>query len=468
MSICPLDDRYRKETAPVREIMAGPALAQARVEVEIRYLIALSDEPGVIELPRFTTDMQIRLKNIYENFDAPDYYIVLDHENNPTTGTRHDVKAIEYWLRNRLAPLHVPVQFVHFALTSEDVTNLAYGLLINRLLCTVIDVTLSLFIGNLRRFARKHINAPLLGMTHLQPATPTTVGEQLLVFTDRLKRKLREIRKFRMHGKFGGAVGNLSAHYAAYPDVNWHEFRTKFVRSLGLSPLKRTTQINPHDDIARLSHLMSELNGILIDLAQDMPLYIGRGVFCLHAVPGEVGSSTMPHKVNPTDWETAKGALGAANALFDFFARELPVNKLQRELCDSIIQRFIGEAFAAHHLAVVKMLRGLEKVSINTTALLKEIDENPEVFGEAIQTVMRRYGYVDAYEQLKEMTRGKRVTIGELCPSHPPFQKGRSPYPSHPPFQKGRSPYPSHPPFMREALDFPLYERGNEGDFPRV
>lgn len=410
-SICPLDDRYHKDTASVREIISGPALAQARVEVEIRYLIALSEENDVSELPRFSSEQIARLHAVYENFNAPDYYAILDHEAR----IHHDVKAVEYWLRDRLSPLRVPVQFIHFALTSEDVTNLAYGLLINKLLCRVTDLTLSLFIRNLRRFGREHINALLLGMTHLQPATLTTVGEQLLVFTDRLKRKLWEIRKFRMHGKFGGAVGNFSAHYAAYPEVNWHAFRTKFVCSLGLTPLKRTTQINPHDDIARLSHLMSELNAILIDLAQDMPLYISRGVFSLRTDSGEVGSSTMPHKVNPIEWENAKGGLTVANSLFDLFARELPVNKLQRELSDSIIQRWIGTAFAAHHLALVQMLRGLEKVGVSAMRLMKEIDENPEIFGEAIQTIMRRYGYIDAYEQLKDMTRGnKHVTITDF------------------------------------------------------
>ncbi len=408
--ICPLDDRYREHTLLVRQIMSGPALAQARAEIEIRYLIALSDEPRVVELPRFSNETKVALQHVYENFDVSDYYTILDHEAR----IHHDVKAVEYWLRNRLTVTKIPVQFIHFALTSEDVTNLAYGILIQRLFSSVTDVTLSLFIGILRRFARKNINVPLLGMTHLQPATPTTVGEQLLVFSHRLKQKLKELRKFRMHGKFGGAVGNLSAHYVAYPEVNWHEFRTKFVRSLGLSPLKRTTQINPHDDIARLSHLMSECNTILLDLAQDMPLYISRGVFYLRTIADDVGSSTMPHKVNPTDWETAKGSLTVANYLFDCFARELPVNKLQRELSDSIIQRWIGSAFAAHHLAVVLLLRGLEKIQINRTALFAEIDENPEVFGEAIQTVMRRYGYTDAYEQLKEMTRGKHTTIADL------------------------------------------------------
>lgn len=408
--ICPLDDRYRTDTRPVREIISGPALVQARAEIEIRYLLALSDEPGVLELPRFSNNMRTRLHGVYEKFDVIDYYTIENHEAR----TRHDVKAVEYWLRDRLAVCKVPLQFIHFALTSEDVTNLAYGLLIHRLLRTVTDVTLSLLIGKLRKFARKHINAPLLGMTHLQPATPTTVGEQLLVFTDRIKRKLRQMRKFRMHGKFGGAVGNLAAHYVAYPDVNWHEFRTKFVRSLGLTPLKRTTQINPHDDIAELSHIMSELNAILMDLAQDMPLYIGRHVFRLKTVGEEVGSSTMPHKVNPIEWENPKGVLGISTALFDFFARELPVNKLQRELSDSVIQRFIGEPFAAHHLALVQMLRGLDKVETDPTVLYKELDENPEIYGEAVQTVMRRYGYTDAYEQLKEMTRGKHVTIDGL------------------------------------------------------
>ncbi len=408
--ICPLDDRYRKDTAIIRKYLSGPTLAQARAEIEIRYLIALSNEPNVLELPPCTNDVTVRLAQIYEEFDAADYHSILEHEAR----TRHDVKALEYWLRDRLIPLHIPVQFIHFALTSEDVTNLAYGLLIHKLLREITDVTLSVLIGNLRRFARTYINAPLLGMTHLQPATPTTVGEQLLVFVGRLKRKLQEVRRFKMHGKFGGAVGNLSAHYTAYPDVNWHAFRTQFVRSLGLSVVKRTTQINPHDDIAKLSHLMCECNAILLDLAQDMPLYISRRVFCLRTAEEEVGSSTMPHKVNPIEWENAKGGLAVASALFECFARELPVNKLQRELSDSIIQRWIGTAFAAHHLALVQMLRGLEKVSINPIALIEEIEENPEIFGEAIQTVMRRYGYTDAYEQLKNMTRGKGTTTAAL------------------------------------------------------
>jgi len=406
--LCPLDDRYASKVSELRTLLTEPALMQARLAVEIAYLVALSREPGVPELPSVNKSMLEALVQIVRDFNAESAARVRATEKK----INHDVKAIEYYLREQIQArqLNLPLQFVHFGLTSEDVTNLAYGLLIHHTLGRVILPLHQTWQQELSAFAEQHINTKLLGMTHGQPATPTTIGEQLLVFTDRLVRLMSDLRQFSMHGKLNGAVGNFSAHYAAYPDVDWPAFSRRLLPSLWVTPLARTAQINPHDDIARLSHLMIETNQILLDLCIDTWLYISRDVLCQKPQEGEVGSSTMPHKVNPIDWESAEGNLGLSTALFEFFARKLPVSRMQRDLSDSTVQRNLGLAFGYHVLALKSMFKGLSKLDVNTQQCQTELVNNPAVHGEAIQTIMRRCGFADAYEQLKKLTRGQEVT----------------------------------------------------------
>jgi len=409
--LCPLDDRYADKVNELRTILTEPALIRARLAVEVHYLIALSREEGVPELPSVDHDTRQTLLSFVDNFNPTSVARVRYIER----AINHDVKAVEYYLRELIEQfkLPIPAQFVHFGLTSEDVTNTAYGLIIHQALNQVIFPQHTDFTDRLSQFFSEHPEG-LLGMTHGQPATPTSIDEQLQVFVARLQMQLADLKKFTMHGKFSGAVGNFSAHFAAYPDVDWWAFSKRFLHSLHLKPLRHTAQINPHDDIARLSHLMVEINGILQDMCLDVWLYISRNVLCQKPKEGEVGSSTMPHKVNPIDWEKAEGNLGVSTALFEFFARKLPISRMQRDLSDSTVQRNLGMAFGFHLLSLKSMLKGLGKLDVNPSQCQAEIDTNPGVHGEAIQTVMRRYGYTDAYEQIKDLTRGKEVTASLL------------------------------------------------------
>lgn len=382
---------------------------KARVEVELLYFIALSDEKKVKELKRISRADRERLLSVVGRFGDGDLALIRQFERR----TNHDVKAVEEYIRRKMQGIpsfRKSLSFVHFGLTSEDVNNLAYGLLIHRALKDVLRPELKSLLTGLGSMGRRWRRTAMLSLTHGQPATPTTVGREFLVFHERLNRQLSGLYDFRMGGKFGGAVGNLSAHRAAYPEVNWEIFGRKFVRSLGLTPLRHTTQINPHDDLAELSHLYVRLNAILLNLARDMWQYVSRGIFRQSAIGGEVGSSTMPHKVNPIDFENAEGNLGVSSALFNHFAEKLPVSRLQRDLSDSTVQRNLGVAFGHHFLAVRSLGRGLEKLQLDPAVIKAELDAHPEVAAEAIQTVMRKNGIQDAYEQVKRLTRGREVT----------------------------------------------------------
>ncbi len=411
--LSPLDGRYADQVESLGAYFSEEALMKARVEVEILYFIALGEERKVEELRRLTHSEKKALMRILERFGAKDLALIRTFEHK----TRHDVKAVEYYLRKKFSSipsLRKSLSFLHFGLTSEDVNNLAYGILLHRALREVLRPELRALLSELGSLGRKWQRVLMLSLTHGQPATPTTVGKELLVFVERLGRQLTTLFDFRMGGKFGGAVGNFAAHRAAYPDVNWGAFGRKFVRSLGLTPLRYTTQINPHDDIAELSHLLFRINTILIDCSRDLWFYISRGVFGQKRIAGEVGSSTMPHKVNPIDFENAEGNFGVSSALFAHFAEKLPISRLQRDLTDSTVQRNIGVAFGHHLLALHSLRRGLGKLQINTKALRSELDAHPEVLAEAIQTVMRRFRIEDAYEQLKKLTRGEAITREQL------------------------------------------------------
>lgn len=400
-ALSPLDGRYQKEVKTLRLYFSEEALVRARLEIEVRYFIALC------KLLHKKTNPK-KLLRIVESFNASTFKRIKAIE----TRTNHDVKAIEYYLRTQIKTHR---ELIHFGLTSEDINNLAYGILIHRALHDILAPTFCTFMQTLNDLQVSTKATPLLCLTHGQPATPTTLGKAVMVFVSRLYRQLTALSQFRMQGKLGGAVGNFAAHKAAYPDINWEKFRDTFVKQLGLIPLKFTTQINPHDDLAELSHLMFRINTILINFARDMWMYISRGVFRQKIIKEEIGSSAMPHKVNPIDFENAEGNLGLSNALFSHFAEKLPISRLQRDLSDSTVQRNIGVAFGHHLLALQSLQKGMVKITADAHVTQQELSDHPEVFAELIQTVCRAHGIPKAYEKLKTLTRGKRVTASDLA-----------------------------------------------------
>ena len=412
-SLSPLDGRYAEQVDALRSFFTEDALMRARIFVEIQYLIALAEEKGIPELKPFSEREKNAMQEIVDGFDEKEAAKVRAIEKK----TNHDVKAIEYYLRTELLVIvgaKFKNEFLHFALTSEDVNNLAYGVLIHDALQHVLQPELKTLISTLRSSARSNEKKMMLSLTHGQPATPTTLGKETRVFVERLERQFRALQSFSMQGKFGGAVGNYFAQKSAYPNVSWERFGERFIRSLGLEPLANTTQINPHDDIAELSHIYVRTNAILLGLCRDIWMYISRGIFTQRVLKDEVGSSTMPHKVNPIDFENAEGNLGISSALFDHFAQKLPISRLQRDLSDSTVQRNIGVAFGYHLVAIRSIMKGLQKISVDPKRLKEELAEHPEILGEAIQTVMRKNGIVDAYEQMKALSRGKKITFDNL------------------------------------------------------
>lgn len=411
--LSPLDGRYANSVNSLRLFFTEDALYRARIFVEVSYLAALADEKGIPELKPFNQREKKAIQQLVDQFDEKEAAKIREIEKK----TKHDVKAVEYYLQRELGRIggaKFKSEFLHFALTSEDVNNLAYGILIRDALTRVLRPELTALIASLRSLAVQNRKRAMLSLTHGQPATPTTLGKEIQVFVERLERQRDQLMAFKMQGKFGGAVGNYFAHRAAYPDFDWERFSKRFVRSLKLEPIESVTQINPHDDLAALSHLYVRINTILLGLSRDVWMYISRGIFRQRVVAGEVGSSTMPHKVNPIDFENAEGNLGLSSALFDHFALKLPVSRLQRDLSDSTVQRNLGVAFGYHLLAVTSLQKGLKKLAVHATQLQEELDAHPEVLTEAIQTVMRKNGYSDAYERMKALSRGKRVTFDML------------------------------------------------------
>jgi adenylosuccinate lyase len=411
--LSPLDGRYAKSLDLLRPFLSEEALFRARVDIELRYFVALSRLKNVREFPAIKPALENQLMDIVHHFNEKDVARIRAIEKT----TRHDVKAVEYYLREKvlkIKKLKPYAEFIHFGLTSEDVNNLSYGILVHGALQEVILPELQELHKDLKAHARENVKIKMLSLTHGQPATPTTLGKEIAVFADRLERQIAQIKTFRMQGKLGGAVGNFSAHNVAYPDVKWEKFRDAFVKSLGLEPLTNTTQINPHDDIAELSHILIRVNTILLDLSRDAWLYISRGVFAQKVVKGEVGSSAMPHKVNPIDFENGEGNLGLSTALFGHFAEKLPVSRLQRDLSDSTVQRNIGVAFGYHLLAVLSIRKGLSKISVNRSKVREELDLHPEVGAEAVQTMLRKRKVPGGYEKLKALTRGERITRADL------------------------------------------------------
>ena len=407
-NISPLDGRYTNSIKDLSAYFSESALMGYRLKIEIEYLIALGNKKRIKELPPFSKTEQSRLRKIYQNFNSTDAEKIKEFE----TTTNHDVKAIEYYIQGKVKKSLHP--WIHFALTSEDVNNLSYSLMWQDGLKQIYLPTLQSVNKELKKLARKYKGSSMLALTHGQAATPTTFGKELAVFCARLDRQISQIKSHTLLGKFGGATGTWSAHMAAYPKVNWIRFASKFIKSLGLDPNLITTQIEPHDSLAESFHQMVRVNSILTDLCRDMWSYISRGILGQKKVAGEVGSSTMPHKINPIQFENAEGNMGIANALLNHLATKLPVSRMQRDLTDSTTLRNQGVALGHSYLAIQNIIKGLNRITINKTQMVNELNNHWEVLGEAVQTVLRKSGKQDAYEQLKTLTQGQSINAESM------------------------------------------------------
>ena len=374
-----------------------------RIYVEIEYLIALSFENKIKEFPPLTKEQIENLRKIYQQFDMQSAEEVKKIESE----TNHDVKAIEYYIQQKTDKLYH--SWIHFALTSEDVNNLSYSLMWQHGLKQVYIPILKSVSKELKKLANRFKKAPMLSMTHGQPATPTTFGKEIAVFHSRLNRKIHMLKNQSFSGKFSGATGTWSAHLAAYPTVNWPRFSSRFIKSVGLKPNLITTQIEPHDSMVESYQCISHINSIMKDLCCDMWLYISRGILGQKKIAGEVGSSTMPHKINPIQFENAEGNIGISNAMLNYLAEKLPISRMQRDLTDSTTLRNQGSALGYSYLALQNILKGLGRITIHKTKMSEELDNHWEVVSEAIQTVLRKSGQSQAYEKLKELTRGETV-----------------------------------------------------------
>jgi adenylosuccinate lyase len=405
-ALSPLDGRYQTKTAELRPLFSEYGLIHHRVLVEIHWLLALGEHKKIKEVPSFSAATRKQLYDIVADFSEIDARRVKEIEAT----TNHDVKAIEYFLKEKTRDnreIARCTEFIHFACTSEDINNLAYALMLKQSRDEVLLPRLDRLIDAMTDLASRHAEQPMLARTHGQPASPTTLGKEMANFAYRLKRARRQVAEVPMLGKINGAVGNYNAHLAAYPEVDWPAFAKSFVEKLGLDWNPYTTQIEPHDYIAELLDAAARCNTILIDFNRDAWGYISLGYFRQKVVKGEVGSSTMPHKVNPIDFENSEGNLGLANALFRHLAEKLPVSRFQRDLTDSTVLRNLGVGFGYMLLACDSCLRGIGKLEVNAERLRQDLDQNWEVLAEPVQTVMRRHGVEQAYEKLKELTRGK-------------------------------------------------------------
>ncbi|NDP49571.1 MAG: adenylosuccinate lyase [Sulfuriferula multivorans] len=405
-ALSPLDGRYGSKTAVLRDFFSEFALIKYRVIVEIEWLKALADEPAIIEVPSFSAEAIALLDGIADHFSVVDAERVKAIEAT----TNHDVKAVEYFLKEKTstnAEIAAVSEFIHFACTSEDINNLSHGLMLKGARDGVLLPTLEKLIERMTELAHALADLPMLSRTHGQPASPTTVGKELANVVYRLRRCYIAIADIELLGKINGAVGNYNAHLSAYPEIDWEKFARNFVMELGLTFNPYTIQIEPHDAMAELYDAIARTNTILIDFNRDVWGYVSVGYFKQKVKAGEVGSSTMPHKVNPIDFENSEGNLGLANAMLRHLTEKLPTSRWQRDLTDSTVLRNMGVGFGYSLLAYESCLRGLGKLEANPAALAADLDGNWEVLAEPIQTVMRRYGIANPYEQLKELTRGK-------------------------------------------------------------
>lgn len=412
-AVSPVDGRYARVTKPLREVFSEYGLIKSRVKVEIEWLCFMAANPAIPQVAPLSDEKSAWLRGVADNFSLEDAQRVKELERT----TRHDVKAVEYFLKEQLAKntdLADISEFIHFACTSEDVNNLAYGLMIREATQGSMEPIMTKIVTTLRTMAHELHDVPMLARTHGQPASPTTLGKELANWVYRLERQQRQFNAVPVLGKFNGAVGNYNAHLSAYPNVDWPATAKAFVEQLGLEFNPYTTQIEPHDFIAELFDSMARFNTVLLDLNRDMWFYICMGYFKQPAIKGEVGSSTMPHKVNPIDFENSEGNLGLANAIFGHFATKLPTSRMQRDLTDSTVMRNVGVGMAYSHIAYNSLLTGLSKVAVNADKLQVDLDDSWQVLAEPIQTVMRREGQEAPYEQLKALTQGKTIDAATM------------------------------------------------------
>jgi adenylosuccinate lyase len=413
-ALSPLDGRYSSGADPLRAYLSEQALIRYRTRIELEWLQALAAERAVRELKPFSRRTAASFASLIKNFSESDAGEIKAIEAK----TNHDVKAIELWLRAKLAKnaeAQRALEFIHFACTSEDINNLAYALMVSESRAKVMLPKLDDVIHSLKNLARKHAALPMLSRTHGQAATPTTLGKEMANFAHRLARARERIAAVPMPGKMNGAVGNYNAHVTAYPGLDWERFCRRFVERLGLEFNPYTTQIEPHDGLAELLDAYARANSVLLDLDRDVWGYISLGYFRQKVKAGEVGSSTMPHKVNPIDFENSEGNIGVANALLRHLAEKLPVSRWQRDLSDSTALRNVGSALGHTLLAYGACLRGLAKLEADRTRLAADLDASWEVLAEAVQQVMRRHGVPEAYEKLKALSRGKRLERRQLA-----------------------------------------------------
>ncbi|MFC0322864.1 adenylosuccinate lyase [Gallibacterium melopsittaci] len=407
-ALSPLDGRYQNKTDALRPIFSEFGLLRFRVTVEVRWLQKLAEAPAITEIPLLSKKAIDYLNDIIANFDIQDAQRIKEIEAT----TNHDVKAVEYFLKEKcqaLPELAAISEFIHFACTSEDINNLSHALMLKTAREEVILPEWKKIITEISHLAETYKTIPLLSRTHGQPASPTTVGKEMVNVAYRLQRQYQQLQRVEILGKINGAVGNYNAHLSAYPDIDWHLFSQQFVQDLGIDWNPYTTQIEPHDYIAEFFDCVMRFNTIVIDFDRDIWGYIALNHFKQKTIAGEIGSSTMPHKVNPIDFENSEGNLGVANALMSHLAQKLPISRWQRDLTDSTVLRNLGVGLGYSLIAYASTLKGISKLEVNEAHLLAELDRNWEVLAEPIQTVMRRYGIEKPYEKLKELTRGKRV-----------------------------------------------------------
>lgn len=408
-AVSPVDGRYGSKTISLRSIFSEYGLLKYRTVVEVRWLQKLAATQSIAEVAALSAEANQFLDNIAANFSEEDAMRIKDIERT----TNHDVKAVEYFLKEKVAELpelHAINEFIHFACTSEDINNTSHALMLKEARDTIVLPEIRNVIDAIKALANEYRDIPLLSRTHGQPASPSTMGKEMANVAYRMERQYKQIENVEILAKINGAVGNYNAHLSAYPDVDWHKFSEEFItESLGVNWNPYTTQIEPHDYIAELFDAIARFNTILLDFDRDVWGYIALGHFKQKTIAGEIGSSTMPHKVNPIDFENSEGNLGLANAIFNHLSQKLPVSRWQRDLTDSTVLRNLGVGCGYAIIAYTSTLKGISKLEINRAALEAELDKNWEVLAEPVQTVMRRYGIEKPYEKLKELTRGKRI-----------------------------------------------------------
>ena len=406
-SISPIDGRYSDKTSPLKAIFSEFGLIKYRLLVEVRWLEAMSNNPHISEVPKFSPQSNAALLAIADNFSLEDAKSIKEIERT----TNHDVKAVEYFLKEKVSSipeLQKVSEFIHFACTSEDINNLSHALMLENgrlVLLEEMNVTLSL----ITKLAKDNAEVAMLSRTHGQTASPTTLGKEMANFSYRLSRQIDQLSAVQIMGKFNGAVGNFNAHVSAYPEIDWQNVSKDFIEKLGINFAPYSSQIESHDYIAEYFHALNRFNTILIDFCRDIWGYISLGYFTQKTIEGEIGSSTMPHKVNPIDFENAEGNLGLAVAVGDHFATKLPISRWQRDLTDSTVLRNLGVSCAHSLISYASICKGIGKLEINESKLTEDLDKAWEVLAEPIQTVMRRYGVENPYEKLKDLTRGKQI-----------------------------------------------------------